>query len=277
MKSLKLKLASAAVALALAAPAQAALTGANTATGGSLFLTVWNGTASYVRNLGILLQDVLNSAPDAATGPNSAWVAETGFTFTNAGDALFTQMFGGSLTGAQWNIVASEAVSTAGKHFVATFDVAAPAFNTTALNNAADRIGNFGGTQNTDTLNWVSGSCNAQNSCATTDNGGVQSGNNPSVWGPTLNVAGMVDTAADGAEAIDFWFAHHGASALAAANLFQFKNSMNEGQWTLAADGTATYALAAAVAPIPLPGAVWLFASGLLGFGAVARRRKQQA
>lgn len=56
--------------------------------------------------------------------------------------------------------------------------------------------------------------------------------------------------------------------------------TIDEGQSPVAAAGLWSLNLAggsisyAALAPVPLPAAVWLFLSGLLGFGAVARRGK---
>jgi hypothetical protein len=49
-------------------------------------------------------------------------------------------------------------------------------------------------------------------------------------------------------------------------------NSYILGSATLAADGTL--AINAGTAPVPLPAAVWLFGSGLMGLVGVSRRRK---
>lgn len=72
-------------------------------------------------------------------------------------------------------------------------------------------------------------------------------------------------------------------SAVGSANeslmMYNFAGS-DEGQSPVAAGGLWALDLTggalsyAAVAPVPLPAAVWLFLSGLLGFGAIARRGK---
>jgi hypothetical protein len=45
------------------------------------------------------------------------------------------------------------------------------------------------------------------------------------------------------------------------------------GKWDLSHDGTLTWN-SAAVSAVPVPAAVWLFGSGLLGLAGVARRKQ---
>jgi hypothetical protein len=52
-----------------------------------------------------------------------------------------------------------------------------------------------------------------------------------------------------------------------------YDNSVGAGIWTLSANGTATYTLASA-SPVPVPAAIWLFGSGLLGLVGVSRRKR---
>ena len=48
--------------------------------------------------------------------------------------------------------------------------------------------------------------------------------------------------------------------------------------WSLDATGAVTYTLAAAaVSEVPLPGALWLFGSGLLALVGIGRRRNASA
>jgi hypothetical protein len=63
---------------------------------------------------------------------------------------------------------------------------------------------------------------------------------------------------------------------LTASTRDQFNDATDAGQWTLASDGTATYTLAGG-SPVPLPGALWLFGSGLMGLVGISRRRKKNA
>jgi hypothetical protein len=73
---------------------------------------------------------------------------------------------------------------------------------------------------------------------------------------PFNNTAG-VDTA------LSFWQLGTSDGSDAVATLL-------DGSWTLSGNGTLTYS---AVSPIPVPAAVWLFGSGLVGMIGVARRK----
>jgi hypothetical protein len=59
----------------------------------------------------------------------------------------------------------------------------------------------------------------------------------------------------------------------------RYGNSTGFASWLLGADGSLTYSLAGGGGGpnVPLPAAVWLFLSGMVGFGTVARRRKEDA
>ncbi len=55
----------------------------------------------------------------------------------------------------------------------------------------------------------------------------------------------------------------------------QYANSNGAGFWFLSNTGDLTYNIAsgASTAPVPLPAAIWLLGSGLLGMAGIARRR----
>jgi hypothetical protein len=278
MMKLKQTMTAAAVGLAFAAPSQAALVGANNnTTGSSLFLVAWSSAGTYIRDLGLKLSDVLRLGTpgntDTALGPNSAWISESGFTFTHAGDALFNSVFGGNITSVRWSITAGENISSPyPTSLVSTFVPGVKtAFNTGVVSNGAGQVGIMANIANNPTpgFAWSTGSCAAQASCATLDGGALGGG---AQWGERLGgkLPTGNNTAGLGAQAVDFWYARgDGPGTLSPATHFQFANSMFQGKWTLAADGTASYNLPV----IPLPGAVWLLASGLIGLGVVARRR----
>src|SRR5262252_2725593 len=142
----QLKVLAAAAGLSLAAThAHASLTqGSIGPDGSSLFLAVWNSTTSYVRDLGITMNTVLNGTPgniNSATAPNSAWVSNAGFTQTFAGDSLFSSTFGaGGVAGLNFAVFAYDSVSapnnaTSPGGFVSTFGTGPTGLNYTQINN----------------------------------------------------------------------------------------------------------------------------------------------
>jgi hypothetical protein len=53
----------------------------------------------------------------------------------------------------------------------------------------------------------------------------------------------------------------------------QYANATGNGFWFLSSSGDLTYNVPSASAPVPLPAAVWLLGSGLLGLAGIGRRR----
>jgi hypothetical protein len=58
-----------------------------------------------------------------------------------------------------------------------------------------------------------------------------------------------------------------------------YANATGDGFWYLSTSGDLTYNIAAAggTAPVPLPAAIWLLGSGLLGMAGIGRRRRNAA
>ena len=54
-------------------------------------------------------------------------------------------------------------------------------------------------------------------------------------------------------------------------------NTAYAGFWDLSANGVLTYNVPYGTAPVPLPAAIWLLGSGLLGMAGIARRRSASA
>jgi hypothetical protein len=52
-----------------------------------------------------------------------------------------------------------------------------------------------------------------------------------------------------------------------------FAGANGSADWILTSDGVLTYHVASAPAAVPLPAALWLFASGLLGLVGIGRRK----
>jgi hypothetical protein len=82
------------------------------------------------------------------------------------------------------------------------------------------------------------------------------------------NAAGTV-----GGAALNFYQIVGAGSALTAQTLNQFKNATGDATWTLSASGDLQYTVPGQISAVPLPAAVWLFGSGLLGLAGIGRRK----
>jgi hypothetical protein len=274
--TMKLKHIAAGVAMAFAAgSANAAFTlGNDPANGSSLFVVAWanvGGTIeSYARNLGAFLSTTLNQSNPAdintATAPNTAWQTP-GFTFTNSGDTLFTGTFGsgGSLiTGdtIHWGVFAVDSLSSpvpAQVVYTTNSPAATAGTNTSTASSASNVSTNY-----LTALN-PPGPCSGL-SCVVTGNG-QNSGAGPAFSSQLFAANNPFSTAFN--SALDFWY-NRTTSGIGSASASRQEFA---GTWDLMNDGTVVYSVAGGTAPVPLPGAVWLLGSGLLGLATIARRR----
>ncbi len=264
---MKMKALAAAVALAAAGNANAAIDTGNNSNG-EMFVSVWDQTnaISYTRDLGITYNDFLANINNSAT------------TYNFAADALYTSTFGAvDPSTLVWNIAA-----------VNNFDAGFTNYTTygvmSSSNNAAGVMSTTEGAMPglINNGNYFAAGVNANtaapfdfasNVSATATGGDGYFGSN--LWGNNWGgLAGFNDTAAVG-QSLDFYAIIadqtpylNGGSA---ANMVYIQAA---NQWTLAADGTLNYA-ASTPSAVPVPAAVWLLGSAMVGLVGVARRRNE--
>jgi hypothetical protein len=275
MKQLKRIALGVSLAFAAVGSANAALVnGAATTTGSSLMLAAYGNVGgtilSYTRDLGAFLSSTLNlsgSTVDSSTGTNSAWNTG-GFSFSSAGDSLFTSLFGtggSAITSGtiKWAVVAVDSNSSpVPAQAVYTAASVGGIANNGSVVTAAGNISN----------QFIAGSnaagCTSATSCSTVGTGSDSAAGaafTSGLFSPAIsNVFGSAFNSA-----LSFYYSRTtSTSGLAGSSRSAFA-----GSWQLGNDGTVTYSVAGG-SPVPLPAAAWLLASGLLGLAAVGRRRK---
>lgn len=271
----KFKILAASIAMAVAGQASAALD-LGTTNNGSLWLTVWDtsagATKSYTRNLGLHLLDFL---PNNVAGGDKT--PEAGVTLNFASDALFASTFSGiASSNLAWNVFAADSAvggAQGQSRIVVTAPLATgdtPSFSRNNVNNAGINANFFATDLNN---NW---GCGAASSCAVNDPTVQGAGQGPR-WNTGIGGAIPFNTSGNVGSLLNFFYFAANSTGVAQADFkTAFANSLGRATWTMDADGNATYTLAA-VSAVPVPAAVWLLGSGLVGMVGVARRRREAA
>lgn len=280
----KLKALTAAVALGIAGQASAALDLPSTGNG-ELFLTVWDTVTgeSYIRGLDIRINDfMVTEAPNSSNGtirdPEAGMRLDATTNAIFAGDTLFASTFGNNTAAnLKWNIVAGDENANPDALFpthinrlVTTSTATDPSqisLTGSGLDGALARVG-----QHATYANLYNG-CDVNSSCVSTDTAEASNGNN-SIWGDSFGSIGSVKTAGAGFGSLFFYYIGHTSQAgVTQIPKTLFANSQYTATWTLTSDGSVAYNLQA----VPIPAAVWLFGSALVGLVGVARRRTHSA
>ncbi|MHB1140506.1 MAG: VPLPA-CTERM sorting domain-containing protein [Sulfuricaulis sp.] len=245
---------------------------------------------SYSRDLGFTLNDFLyngTSAPTAGSYPfNSTLNTDMSIVTGNATDLGYTLSFGadsvmaswlgnGSMLASDvlWGIAAVDGQGT-GSAFrsLTTVTIGASSAGTTnsELATFENKFDNFVAAHNAlgTHVSGLNGSAGSDGSNAAAASAATGFGVN---WGgaSSFNAVGGVG------QSMEFFFLA-GNGTLGNTNVTSARYGNTEGfsTWTLNADSSFAYMAPGAVSAVPVPAAVWLFASGLLGLVGVSRRKK---
>lgn len=277
MNLMKKLLIASAIGMAFAGPASALTTG--TLSNGSLFLAVWDssatGTYSYVQDLGYTINTFLpngNAAVNALDGGPFAGDKTPAAGLNLPFATSFLSSFAGNLADIRWNVVAydnqSSNFSLNGRRAAVTTQVGTV---------SAGNITNSGLTTVTNNIGTAATNLNCGTSltgCSSTStllkgatysnslgNGGLSTSQS---LGGTLEMMYITQNGTQPGQAI-------------AAGFDFYDNADGRATWNLASNGALTYNIEGAPAAVPLPAAVWLFGSGLLGLAGIGRRKSKVA
>ena len=280
---LNLKMIAVAAAMAASGVAHADLVGTGTGNG-SLALYAFNTStlSFYVRNLGFQLNSFLPSTVTTLPGDGGVtgtMTPEAGLTLNKTNTASFADAAFGTWLAQQGTSLAQQKSNV--KWSLVGGD------SLTAGLNGVDRLLLAGSTDFTATNATVRNAVNPQ-----TGSGGMQTlvgpfglsatgtfnAGNLSLSNGILNDVTL--SSLDVASSLFYFSAttQTGSSSVL-ANTTKYGNSAGYAKVLLASNGDFSYTLAAAAPPaaVPVPAAMWLMGSGLVGIGGMIRRRKAAA
>jgi hypothetical protein len=256
--------ASAAVPSVPSQPAPAPIPGTDVSTGSGLIVSIWDSVrgVSLVDYVGLnesqFLPGNTNATPDAGLVLNFGTIAGYSSVFGTSDNANI-----------QYTISSSFNSGAIAGRVLETTLAAAPtgAIRNNPISSAVLASRSFTGNLNANCAN--ANPCTAATNLDATY-AGVGS------WAEKYGNNLPVSAAATVGTAMGFYLLSTSSSVPTANGTVQrYGNATGFASWLLGTDGSLTYS----VPPpsVPLPAAVWLLLSGMVGFGTVARRRKEDA
>jgi hypothetical protein len=209
---------------------------------------------------------------------NSA-VSATGGTFdfgTLGGSSLWNATFGGDTNAIDFVVVSASNVAGSLASVMTTQKIAPTSLRNSIVANGAAK---FGTTIGTITSGFPSTplqgvGVNPAQTLSTTDNGwGQVQALGLNLGGTFANIAGTVG----GAGVQFFEYTQSSTTATQLSVITKYGNAAGADTWSVSASGDVTFSVPGSAAPVPLPAAIWLLGSGLLGFAGIGRRRAAAA
>jgi hypothetical protein len=258
----------------------------------SVVLYAFSSVRSYSRDLGFNLNDFLYTGASAPMAGSYSFnstlntdmpivtgnVTDPGHTLSFGADPLMMSWLGDGSTLApyvQWGIAAVDGQGT-GSAFRAltTVTIGASSAGTTnselatfenkfdsfviAHNNLGTHVSSLNGSTGSDASNSA-----AANAATVFDIN----------WGGATS---FISTGGVGQSLEFFFMAGNGTLLNTNATAVRYGNAGDFATWTLNADGSLLYMTPGAVSAVPVPAAVWLFGSGLVGLIGISHRRKKE-
>lgn len=243
-------------------PAPGPMPDAGTGNGG-LIVTIWDAVrgVSLIQYLGLQLDSILPSTN----------MTQPGFVLNFGTIGAFNSVFGTSQAGnIQYHVTAADSTGSgvsAGRRIAATAGLGSvPTPTTGQVRDSTVRSRDF-----TQLFILGTGGCNGANPCIAENSSQGQYGGGDG-WGATIG-GFLPNAAATVGTALGFYLATTASTLQAPPTISVYQAATGFGQWLLTAGGQLTYSVPA----IPLPAAVWLLLSGLVGLTAVSRRRRAAA
>ena len=266
-----------AVAAAMVSMTGAANAALATGNNGSLAIAAFNTVTNdwYIRDTGFLLNSFLPSSVTTYSGDSAVTGDKTpaaGLALSKSNTASFADASFSTWLGSQtqsdirWFVSAVDSVGTATATNVKRYVTSSANASETSTNGNLD---GYISTANAGGLGTV---------FASGTNGSLSSTGTlaPSAWASNFGL-GADGLASLGQDVSLFYFSRSTGtgSTTTAADTTKFGNATGYATVNLAANGDFTYTLAGApVSAVPVPAAAWLLGSGLMSFGAFARRRR---